>query len=102
MKALLLGLMAASTLVTAAVAQPVDQREMNQHQRIEQGVASGQLNRHEARRLERHERRIRFQEARMRSRHGGMLTPHQRARLEREQNHASRDIYRLKHNDRGF
>lgn len=52
--AALLGLMA-----TAAFAQTnttnIDAREANQQQRIQQGVASGQLNAREANRLERKE-----------------------------------------------
>ena len=102
MKALLLGLMAASTLATAlpAAAQPVDRREMNQHRRIEQGIRSGQLNPREAYRLQMREHRVRMQEWRMRGRHGGMLNAHERMRLQHEENRNSRAIYRLKHDDR--
>lgn len=83
-----------------AGAQTVDQRHHDQQTRIAQGVHSGALTRHEARRLEHQQRSIHRQEARMRYRHGGHLTPRERARLQHRENRASRHIYRAKHNHR--
>ena len=86
----------AAVSVSPAAAQ-VDQRHYDQQRRIDQGVRSGALTGHEARRLERQQGRIDRTEARMRHRNGGYLTGAQRARLERRENHASRAIYRQKH-----
>jgi len=72
------------------------QRDANQQQRIEQGLQSGELNTKEAGRLERQEQVVEKQEAHaMKS--GGTLTPQEQARINREQNQVSRNIYREKH-----
>lgn len=91
------GLLAAST--GAALAQPqhagFGQRSHNQHERIEQGVRSGQLNHREAARLN-HEQRQIHREARE-YRRDGVMTRAERADLRHDQNRASRDIYAEKH-----
>ena len=74
----------------------INGRERHQQQRIYNGVRSGELTRRETYRLEREQVRINQQEARFR-RSGDGLSPSERLRLEREQNRASRDIYRQKH-----
>src|SRR5436190_7189457 len=71
------------------------QRDVNQQQRIEQGLQSGSLNTREAARLEQEESRVQRDQAR--AMQDGKLTPAEKARLEREQNAVSRDIYREKH-----
>jgi hypothetical protein len=102
MKKLILSLATIATLAAAvpAAAQPVDQRVHRQEQRIRQGEATGALTRGEAGRLQHREMRLHRVEARMRYRNGGYLNHHQRVRLARMENHDSRAIYRLKHNDR--
>jgi hypothetical protein len=74
----------------------INERERHQQERIRQGVRSGELTRVEAARLERREAQIRLNEARAR-RSGGEFTPRERARIQRELNHSSRNIYRQKH-----
>ena len=71
------------------------QRDVNQQQRIEQGLQSGQLTTREASRLEGEEARVERDQARAMK--DGKLTPAEKARLSREQNAVSRDIYREKH-----
>ena len=71
------------------------QRDVNQQNRIEQGLQSGQLNTKEAARLEKEETRVERDQAR--AMRDGKLTPAEKARLAREQNQVSRDIYREKH-----
>ena len=71
------------------------QRDVNQQQRIEQGLQSGQLTTREASKLEREESRVERDQAR--AMQDGKLTPAEKARLAREQNRVSRDIYREKH-----
>jgi hypothetical protein len=55
------------------------------------------LTRHEVKRLEREQTHIRHDEARAKS--DGVFTPKERARIQREQNRASADIYRQKHDN---
>ena len=71
------------------------QRDVNQQQRIEQGLQSGSLNTREAARLEREETKVEKDQAR--AMRDGKLSPAEKARLAREQNRVSRDIYREKH-----
>jgi len=73
------------------------QRDANQQERIEQGLQSGQLSTKEAGHLEREEQHIDRQEAHD-LKQGGTLTPKEKARITREQNKVSGDIYREKHN----
>src|ERR671936_2494110 len=84
------------TFCGAALAQAgTVQRDVNQQQRIEQGLKSGQLTTREAARLEREDSRVERDQAR--ALQDGKLTPAEKARLAREQNRVSRDIYREKH-----
>jgi hypothetical protein len=71
------------------------QRDVNQQQRIEQGLQSGQLTTKEASRLESEQARVERDQSRAMK--DGKLTPQEKARLSREQNAVSRDIYREKH-----
>jgi hypothetical protein len=73
------------------------QRDANQQERIEQGLQSGQLSSGEAGRLERDEQRVDRQQA-YDLKQGGTLTPEEKAKINREQNHVSQDIYNDKHN----
>ena len=73
----------------------IDQRQVNQQNRIDQGVASGQLTGREAVRLERREGKIAVHKAQAKA--DGVVTPAERRRLRREENRASKAIYRQKH-----
>ena len=76
----------------------IQERMQNQQQRIDQGAASGQLTPREAARLEGQQAKIRQDEARAKS--DGVVTVAEKRKLTAEQNRASRDIYRKKHNHR--
>jgi len=72
------------------------QRDVNQQQRIEQGLQNGSLNTREASRLEGGEARIdRMESNAMKD---GKLSPAEKARIQRAQNQESRDINRLENN----
>lgn len=71
------------------------QRDVNQQQRIEQGLQSGALNTREAGRLEKEESRVEKTEANAMK--DGSLSPAEKARIQQEQNRVSKDIYREKH-----
>jgi hypothetical protein len=77
------------------VAPRADAREVKQQQRIDQGVASGQLNANETRKLENGQARVDATEARAKA--DGKVTRKERAKLEVMQDKQSRKIYRQKH-----
>jgi len=89
----------AMTLAGLAVAQPatpnLDKREANQQQRIDQGVASGQLNAKETNRLDKREAKLAADEAAAKS--DGKVTRAERRKLQREANRDSRAVRRQKH-----
>lgn len=94
--ALLLG---SATMTLAQTATPgVDARQANQQQRINQGVASGQLTGREAANLERGQ--VRVQRIENRAKSDGVVTAGERVRLQRAQNVESAKIYNKKHNAR--
>ena len=73
----------------------VDQRQDMQKQRIREGVASGELTRHEAVNARQDQRKIRRTERRAKA--DGVVTTGERARVHRKQNKANREIRRDKH-----
>jgi uncharacterized membrane protein YebE (DUF533 family) len=77
----------------------IDQRQTNQEQRIDQGVASGQLNKRETNRLNRQQRHINKVEGRAKA--DGVVTKKERARINKAQNGASRQVARQKHDVQG-
>ena len=91
---------AAGGAAFAQVANPtatprIDRREAVQQQRIEQGVASGELTAKETARLEAQQGRIVSAEAKAKS--DGVVTAKERAALTHRQDKASRNIRRNKH-----
>jgi hypothetical protein len=76
----------------------VNNREQNQQDRIANGVKSGEFTPHETAKLERQENHIANQEKRDMAAHNGHLTKGEQAKLNREQNRESRRIYAKKHN----
>jgi hypothetical protein len=100
--AVYLGVVAAGFIGTAAFAQTVQQdqqRDVNQQQRIEQGLQSGQLSTREAGELEREQQHVDKMQAR--DLRNGSISPAEQARLNAAQNKASADIYDAKHNGVG-
>ena len=77
----------------------IDQRQANQEQRIDQGVASGQLNEREANRLNKQQEHVNKMEDRAKS--DGVMTKKERARIGAAQDRASRHIVREKHDRQG-
>lgn len=89
----------AVTALPASAGQ-VSNRVENQHDRIQQGVASGQLTRGEYNRDENRLRAIDFQRRSDLRRNDGHLTAGEQAHLNRELNGNSNGIYFTKHNRR--
>ena len=77
----------------------IDQRQANQDQRIDQGIASGQLNEREAKRLSRQREHLNKMGNRAMS--DGEMTKRERARIGAAQNRASHHIVREKHDRQG-
>ncbi|MHC1742317.1 MAG: hypothetical protein AB9873_04680 [Syntrophobacteraceae bacterium] len=98
--------MAISTVLTtagwmvsdSAHAGRTGDRRALQHGRIDDGSATGQLTHGETHVLRAEQRAIRATKRSARS--DGMVTAGERLRIERMQDRASADIYRLKHNGR--
>jgi len=89
-------LVAVSVPVFAQTAASETQRDINQQQRIESGLQSGQLSTGEAGKLERQESRI--DKVQSNALKNGNLSPAEKARINRMQNKASSEIAADKHN----
>ena len=89
-----------SGIVFAQAEMPViDQRQMNQEQRIDKRVASGKLNEQEINRLNKQQEHINKMEDRAKS--DSVMTTKERARIGAAQDRASRHIVREKHDRQG-
>jgi hypothetical protein len=92
---------AQSSSSSAPAPQPqgeIQQRKENQQDRIGNGIQSGQLTAGETKNLENKEAGINKEEKNMRAADDGHLTAADRAKINRQQNRVSNDIYRDKHN----
>ena len=95
-----IGLIMSAPFAPVVFAQSVGsevQRDINQENRIEQGLQSGQLSTKEAARVERGEARIDHMESKALK--DGNLSQEEAARIQRAQNQESSTISKLKHND---
>ena len=73
----------------------VRERQENQQKRIAGGVKSGELTAKETARLE--AREVKIQQDKREAKSDGIVTRKEKVKLHREQNRASRAIYRQKH-----
>ncbi len=92
---MLVGILIVGT-VTTAFAGPFTRREARQQTRIHQGVDNGSITTGEFRRLEAEQARI--EADRRHAWSDGVMSLRDAGRLTREQNRASRHIWRAKHN----
>ena len=76
----------------------INQRKVDQQDRIANGVKSGQLTPGETSHLEKQEAAINHEERNMRAQDNGHLTKQDRKTIHQQQNQESRRIYRDKHN----
>jgi hypothetical protein len=101
MKLTHLALAAALAFAPAALfAQNINDRKVDQQDRIAQGTRSGQLTAGETSRLEHQQSGINKEERGMRAQDNGRLTARDRKTLHRQQNVESKRIFRDKHNAR--
>ncbi len=75
----------------------IDARRSNEARRIEEGRRSGQLTWREYHFLKGEQSRIAYHERQAKA--DGYVSPEERRQLNRELDHASADIHRLKHNE---
>jgi hypothetical protein len=73
----------------------IDKRQANQEQRIDSGLASGELTQREAKRMN-HQQAV-VNKAEDKAKADGVVTAKERARLTQAQNKTSKRIYRQKH-----
>lgn len=85
--------------VAGAASKPMDMdaREKHQDKRIEKGMANGEISKHEAKRLRMEQRGI--DRAQKRAEADGQVTDKERARIDRMQDRAGKDIKRQRHDD---
>ncbi len=83
----------------ASAAGPIVNRQINQQERIAQGVRSGSLTAGETARIEHREAALN-REIRHDRRTGGGLSAAERMKINHQQNVLSNQIYGLKHNGR--
>lgn len=76
----------------------VTKRQQNQRKRIRQGVRSGEIKAGEAAAIHEAEKDVR--EEKREAKADGVVTNEERKEIQKEQNQASRRIYRTKHNRR--
>ena len=95
---ILFGLTATSFAHSKTKVPVAHKRQVEQQQRIRQGIRSDELTKREVRSIEREQRDI-HQEIRA-SKSDGIVTGAERRDIMQEQNQASRHIYRAKHNRR--
>ncbi len=99
MKKILFSSLFAFSFALTAFAQTatpvVDAREKNQHDRIKDGVQSGELTKKEAAHARANQRHIKKVEAKAKA--DGVVTPAERAKLDAKQDKASKRILKNKH-----
>jgi len=74
----------------------IKERQKHQQQRIDEGVKSGELTKKETLKLEAEQAKIRRTKRRFK-RNDGEIGPKERAKLDQEQDKASKHIYKEKH-----
>lgn len=89
-----------STTATDPDHATIQQRKENQQDRIANGAKSGELTPGETKNLETKEQDLNKEEHNMRANDNGKLTGADRAKLQNQQNHLSKQIYSKKHNAR--
>jgi NADPH:quinone reductase-like Zn-dependent oxidoreductase len=103
MKKLFLSMTAAGLLMatTGMADDTIKDRKENQQDRIAQGVKSGTLSPKETAHLENQQAALNHEIRHDRKQNGGNLTNKEKAQINRQQNHLSRNIYRTKHDGPG-
>jgi hypothetical protein len=89
--------LAAFSLANAQNSSGIRQTQKHQTMRINQGVRSGELTRHETKRLVREQKHIQHEKRLAKA--DGKVTRRERKHIRQDQRAANRDIYRQKHDN---
>jgi hypothetical protein len=95
---MVLGLLIGLAATTFAQTPGIKYRQRHQQRRIFRGVGSGEVTKGELRKLEKEQKEI--QQDKKEARADGTVSLAERRAIHKEQNRASRHIYRAKHNRR--
>ena len=95
-KTLLTALVLVTLVAPAGMAQRIEERKDRQKARVEEGKATGELNKKEAARIKARQRDLNRQ-VREDRKDGGGLTAAERAKIEKRQDNISQDLYKQKH-----
>jgi hypothetical protein len=79
----------------------VNHRLDNQHNRVKNGVKDGDLTKKQAHQIKREDRHIRREERHMAAKDGGHISKADQAKLNRQENHVSRQINRDEARNKG-
>ena len=91
----IISVIAVTLSAQSLLAADVDKRQDRQQTRIEQGIKNGELTAKEAYRLNKQQRKIAGTEKKFKS--DGKFSQRERAIVQHQQNKASRNIFRQKH-----
>ena len=86
-----------SFFASAQTTPRVAKKQVKQSVRIAEGVASGELTRHEAKQLKRQQKHIQVEKRVAKA--DGVVTRKERAHIRRDQRIANRSIYQQKHDN---
>ena len=87
-----------SVAVISANGQNIHRDARHERERIAQGNHSGELTKHERKRLNNEQKDI--HEDIRDAKKDGKVTPHEKKEIRKDERKANRDIYRAKHNNR--
>ena len=97
MKQGILALMIVSMIGFSAEGRRDQRREVRQQARIAEGVKSGELTHHEAKKLRKKQRKIDHMQNK--AMEDGVMTPEEKMRIEKAQDRQSKAIYNQKHDE---
>jgi hypothetical protein len=95
MKTILLPILAIALLSLSAEARRDQNREIRQQARIGQGIKSGELTKHEAKKLRKGQKRVDLMQKKANA--DGQVTPEERAKIEKAQEKQSALVYKQQH-----
>ena len=78
--------------------EQVKERQEKQADRIEAGEKSGEIDKHEAKKLDKKEKEIQDEKKKDREKHDGHITKEEQEKLNRQQDKRGKKIYEDKHN----
>lgn len=97
-KLIITSFLLAAFSITAYAQTTITKTQVNQQKRIHQGIRNGEITKYEARQLRNQQAHI--QRDKRIAKADGFISKGERKYIKREQQRASKNIYRMKHNKR--